>query len=76
MLRPEAAARALGKTYSGRLPATARKEFTIRAGLDAVAQFEHQRGAFSSNELGEAEKWAAEAVERAKRSGARRRRTA
>jgi hypothetical protein len=72
----EAAAAQAGVTYSAWLAATARKEFTIRAGLDAVAQFEREHGAFSAEELAEAEEWAKGAIERGKRTGSRRRRTA
>jgi hypothetical protein len=72
----EAAAMQEGVTYSAWLAEVARKEFTIRAGLDAVAQFEQEHGAFSSDELAEAERWAAEAIERAQGSGARQPRTA
>lgn len=63
-------------SYSAWLAATARKEFTIRAGLDAVERFQHDRGAFSSEEMAEAEEWAREAVARRRRSGSRRRRSA
>jgi hypothetical protein len=72
----EAAAAQAGMTYSAWLAATARKEFTIRAGLDAVAQFEREHGAFSAEELAEADEWAKSAIERGKRSGGRRSRTA
>jgi hypothetical protein len=48
----------------------------VRAGLDAVAQFEQEHGAFTPDELAEAEHWAAEAIERAQASGARQPRTA
>jgi hypothetical protein len=72
----EAAAAQAGMTYSAWLAATARKEFTIRAGLDAVAQFEREHGAFSAEELAEAEEWAKGAIERGKRTGGRRSRTA
>jgi hypothetical protein len=74
----EAAAMQEGVTYSAWLAEVARKEFTIRAGLDAVAQFEQEHGAFNSDELAEAEaeRWAAEAIERAQGSGARQPRTA
>lgn len=70
----EAAAAAAGMTYSAWLSATARKEFTIRAGLDAVADFERDHGAFSPEEIAEAEQWAREALRRspAKESGRRR----
>jgi hypothetical protein len=65
-----AAATQAGMTYSSWLAATARKEFTIRAGLAAASQFEDEHGAFTAKELAEATKWADEAVERASRSGA------
>jgi hypothetical protein len=64
-----AAAEHAGMTYSSWLAATARKEFTIRAGLAAVAQFEDEHGAFTPGELADADQWVAEAAERASRSG-------
>ncbi|MGH3404742.1 MAG: hypothetical protein ACRDRJ_19890 [Streptosporangiaceae bacterium] len=64
----EAAARE-GLTYSSWLAATARKEFTIRAGLAAVDQFEHEHGAFTSGELADAGQWAAGAIERSRQTG-------
>jgi hypothetical protein len=72
----EAAAAAAGTTYSGWLAETARKEFTIRAGLAAVAAYEKEEGAFSAQELVEAEAWALAAIERSRRSGNRSRRSA
>jgi len=48
-----------GMTYSAWLATTARKEFTIRAGLAAVGQFEEEHGAFTPQELADAEQWAA-----------------
>jgi hypothetical protein len=72
----EAAASAAGMTYSGWLAATARKEFTIREGLNAVAEFERQHGAFSAEELAEANSWAKTAIARSKRTGSRTRKTA
>jgi hypothetical protein len=72
----EAAASAAGMTYSGWLAAMARKEFKVRAGLDAVAGFEKEHGSFTPDELAEAETWAKEALVRSNRTGARRRRTA
>lgn len=72
-----AAAAQAGMSYSAWLADTARKEFTIRAGLAAVSQFEQDHGAFTARELAEAEEWAAGAVERARRTGtSSRRRTA
>ncbi len=64
-----AAAEQAGMTYSSWLAATARKEFTIRAGLAAVAQFEDEHGAFTPDELVDADQWAAQAVDRASRTG-------
>jgi hypothetical protein len=64
-------------SYSAWLADTARKEFTIRAGLAAVGEFEREHGAFTPGELAGAEEWAAGAVERARQSGTSpRRRTA
>ena len=71
----EAAAQDAGMTYSGWLAATARKEFTIRAGLKAVGEFERAHGAFTADELAEAERWARDAVKRGTLSGARKRRS-
>jgi hypothetical protein len=67
-----AAAEQAGMSYSAWLADTARKEFTIRAGLAAVSQFEADHGAFTPDELAEAEQWAATAVKRASRSTQRR----
>jgi hypothetical protein len=64
-----AAAAQAGMSYSAWLADTARKEFTIRAGLAAVSRFEQDHGAFTPEELAEAEQWAATAVARASRSG-------
>jgi hypothetical protein len=72
----EAAAAAAGMTYSAWLAATARKEFTIRAGLEAVAEFEREHGRFSSEEISEAEQWARGAIERSSRNRPGRRRSA
>jgi len=72
----EAAAAAAGVTYSAWLADTARKEFAIRAGLAAVAEYEEQHGGFTTEELAEADNWARSAVTRSKRSGSRRRRSA
>ena len=63
-----AAARA-GMSYSAWLADTARKEFTIRAGLAAVSQFERDHGTFTPEEVSAAEEWAATALERARRAG-------
>jgi hypothetical protein len=64
-----AAAAQAGMTYSSWLAATARKEFAIRAGLAAVAQFEDEHGAFTPGELADADQWAAQAIERASQTG-------
>jgi hypothetical protein len=64
-----AAAAQAGMTYSSWLAATARKEFAIRAGLAAVAQFEDEHGAFTPGELADAGQWAAQAIERASQTG-------
>ena len=57
-------------SYSAWLADTARKEFTIRAGLAAVSEFEHEHGAFSAAEMADADEWAVEAIQRAGRTGA------
>jgi len=72
----ESAASAAGMTYSGWLAAMARKEFTIRVGLDAVTEFERDQGAFTSDEVAEADAWASEALARSKSTGIRQRRSA
>jgi hypothetical protein len=71
-----AAAAHAGMSYSAWMAATARKEFTIRAGLAAVSQFEREHGAFTADELAEAGQWADDAAERAQRTGASQRRSA
>jgi hypothetical protein len=72
----ERAAADAGMTYSAWLAAAARKEFVVRSGLDAVASFERSHGAFSAEEIAEAEHWARSALDRGQRTGARRRRSA
>ena len=69
-----AAAASEGVSYSAWLASTARKEFTIRAGLAAVRQYEHDHGAFTADEIADADAWAAEAAERSgrRRESARR----
>jgi hypothetical protein len=54
-----AAARAAGMSYSAWVAQAARKEFTIGAGLEAVSQYEAEHGAFTPDEIDEADKWAA-----------------
>jgi len=71
----EMAAEKARMSYSAWLAATARKEFTIRAGLDGVATFERSQGRFTPEELVEAEEWARGALSRGRRSGSRRRRS-
>ena len=72
----EAAAAEAGMTYSAWLASTARKEFALRAGLNAVAEYERDHGSFTADEVAEAEDWAKAALARSKRSGSRTRRTA
>lgn len=55
-------------SYSAWLAATASKEFTIRAGLEAVADFESEQGAFSAEEIAEADQRALQALARSRRS--------
>ncbi|MHB8451540.1 MAG: hypothetical protein ACYDAQ_14010 [Mycobacteriales bacterium] len=74
--RIEQAATAAGMSYSGWLAAMASKEFTIGAGLEAVAAFELSHGAFTPDELAEADEWARGALSRGRRSGARPARSA
>lgn len=54
-----AAAEAAGMSYSAWVAETARKEFTIRAGLAAVSRYEAEHGAFTPGEIAEADEWAA-----------------
>ena len=53
-----AAAQAAGMSYSAWLAQTARKEFTIRAGLEAVSQYETEHGPFTPDEIAKADEWA------------------
>jgi hypothetical protein len=59
-----AAAEQAGMSYSAWLADTARKEFTIRAGLTAISSYEHEHGPFTPEELAEADEWAARAIRR------------
>lgn len=70
-----AAAAEAGLSYSAWLADAARKEFTIRAGLAAVSQFEQDNGAFTAQEIADADAWASQAVDRSgqSRTEARRR---
>ena len=54
-----AAAQATGMSYSAWVAHVARKEFIIRAGLDAVSQYEAEHGRFTPDEIAEADAWAA-----------------
>jgi hypothetical protein len=64
-------------SYSAWLADTARKEFTIRAGLNAIRSYEDEHGPFTPEELAEADEWAARAIRRTgDRSPAPKRRTA
>ena len=54
-----AAAQDAGMTYSAWIAQTARKEFTIQAGLEAVSQYEAEHGPFTPGEIAEADEWAA-----------------
>jgi hypothetical protein len=69
-----AAAEQAGMTYSSWLAAAARKEFTIRAGLAGAAHFEDEHGAFTPDELADADQWAVQVAERASRTGTSSRR--
>jgi hypothetical protein len=64
-----AAAAEAGVSYSAWLAETARKEFTIRAGLAAVGQYEREHGAFSAAEIADADQWAMQAIERSGQTG-------
>ena len=54
-----AAAQAAGMSYSAWVAQTARKEFIIRAGLEAVSQYEAEHGPFTPDEIAQADEWAA-----------------
>jgi hypothetical protein len=58
-----AAAEAAGMSYSAWVAQTARKEFVIRAGLEAVSQYEAEHGAFTPDEIAEADEWAAQVTQ-------------
>jgi hypothetical protein len=58
-----AAAQAAGMSYSAWLAQTARKEFIIRAGLEAVSQYEAEHGRFTPDEIAEADAWAAQVTQ-------------
>jgi hypothetical protein len=65
-----------GVTYSAWLADAARKELTIRAGLSAVAEVERELGAFTPEELAEAERWSRAAIARKHRRASHTRRAA
>jgi hypothetical protein len=64
-----AAAEAAGMSYSAWVAETARKEFTIRAGLEGISRYEAEHGAFTPGEIAAADEWAG----RVTRSGSTRR---
>ena len=45
-------------SYSAWITQTARKEFIIRAGLEAVSQYEAEHGPFTPDEIAGADAWA------------------
>ena len=53
-----AAAEAAGMSYSAWVAETARTEFTIRAGLEGISQYEAEHGAFTPDEIAAADEWA------------------
>jgi hypothetical protein len=55
-----AAAHDAGMSYSAWIAQTARKEFIIQAGLDAVSQYEAEHGPFTPAEIARADEWAAQ----------------
>jgi hypothetical protein len=65
-----AAAERAGMSYSAWLADAARKEFTIRAGLAAVADFERDHGTFTPAEAADADQWAAGAISQARGAAA------
>ena len=60
---------AAGVSCSAWIAQTARKEFIIRAGLEAVSQYEAEHGPFTPAEIARADEWAARVTQP---SGARR----
>ncbi len=69
----EVAADAAGLSYSAWIAQAVRKELShedrLRAGLEAVREYEREFGAFTEEELAEADAWAQAALERSKQSG-------
>lgn len=60
-----AAAEAAGMSYSAWVAQIARKEFVIRAGLEAVSQYEAEHGSFTRDEIAAADEWAARVTQSA-----------
>ena len=58
-----AAAQAAGMSYSAWIAQTARKEFIIRMGLEAVGQYEAEYGPCTPDEIAEADEWATRATQ-------------
>jgi len=54
-----AAAHDAGMSYSAWVAQTVRKEFIIRAGLEAAGQYEDEHGSFTPDEIAAADEWAA-----------------
>jgi hypothetical protein len=52
------AAQAARMSYSAWIAQTARKEFIIRPGLEAVSLYEAEYGPFTLDEIAEADEWA------------------
>jgi len=67
-----AAAEQAGMSYSAWLADTARKEFTIRAGLAAVAAYEDAHGFITADELAEADEWVTQTLHRSAAAAGRR----
>ena len=68
----EAAASLAGVTYSGWIAEIARKEFTLRAGLVGVAEYEQEFGAFTAQEKADADFWVKDVLRRGHRTGSLR----
>jgi len=63
-----AAAERSGMTYSGWLANAAFQALRIEAGLDAVAEYEAERGGFTSQEQADADAWLDRMIARARPS--------
>ena len=68
-----AAAEQDGMSYSAWLADAARKEFTIRAGLNAVASYEEEHSPITPDELAAADEWVTAALRRPAAGQKRRR---